>query len=776
MTRNFEIRRRSLATTAIGLALASAAGAPAFAQTADKAAEVEEVIVTATGTSIRGVEAVGSETVLIGRDAIVASGLPTPIEVLRTLPQVQGLGFDNVPHTAQNGNGNLQRGTSISLRGLQSNATLVLIDGHRIAPTGNVFSFTEANQLPVSVIERIDVVADGASAIYGSDAVAGVVNFIPRKTFEGVEVSARYRHTKYFDQPGGAILAGHSWDKLFGLGGGHIVVAGDYDQQSPMLRGETPYLRQDLRPFGGNDGRITNNTATSLAPGNLIVAGPRNTTLPSAGNFTYYGIPTSGPVNASTLRLNQPNLFDTSDFVDFMPRTRRYQAFLYVDQELSDDVTVYYEGYYNRRKSELRSAALSGLRTIPASSPFYITGVPGVAPGAPETVSFSFINSIGNSVAHIQDDSLANTVGLRYSLPKAWTAEVSFTNSFDRLCANCIDPLNNNINAAVLQAELNNGNINPFSGAPIAEAELRKFLPAGYDQSRSVLDDTQAHFDGPIFSLPGGEVRMAVGGEHQHITAHRTSRGIQATSDTIGAEASRKVNSFYGELFVPIIGGETALPFMKRLVIDLALRTDDYSDFGRTTNPKAGATWRSTTTCSSAGPGASRSAPEPDREQPGVLLARGDRHHRQRRRRPGAAGDQCRDRPVQRRGGFRLQRRPLAGEGAQLLVRAALPAGVPARSRRPGDLLQHQIYQPDHRPADRLGGLPGDAAEPALYSAYITPAVQPAGCINGQPATYNPAYQAALSRPTLTPIDQSNFCSSVAIIYRRGRPVHILTY
>ena len=395
--------------------------------------------------------------------------------------------------------------------------------------------------------------------------------------------------------------------------------------------------------------------------------------------------------------------------------------------------------------------------------------MPGVAPGAPETVSFSFINSIGNSVAHIQDDSLANTVGLRYSLPKAWTAEVSFTNSFDRLCANCIDPLNNNINAAVLQAELNNGNINPFSGAPIAEAELRKFLPAGYDQSRSVLDDTQAHFDGPIFSLPGGEVRMAVGGEHQHITAHRTSRGIQATSDTIGAEASRKVNSFYGELFVPIIGGETALPFMKRLVIDLALRTDDYSDFGRTTNPKAGATWDVNDDLQLRWAwGESFRAPNLIENNPAffsrVAIATI----------ANAAGDPAL--PVTNAATGQSNVVAVSGSNADLSPEKARNYSFGLRYR-PEYLrgLDVQATYYNIKYTNQIIGLQtasaGFLATPqnrALYSAYITPAVQPAGCINGQPATYNPAYQAALSRPTLTPIDQSNFCSSVAIIYTQN--------
>src|SRR4029077_19039522 len=131
----------------------------------------------------------------------------------------------------------------------------------------------------------------GASAVYGSDAVARGGNFIPRKNFESFEVSARYRSTKYFDEPGGAVLAGHRWSSLFGLGGGHVVAAVDYDQQSAMLRGESGYLRQDLRPFGGNDLRIANNVATSAPSGNIIVPGARNTTIPNAGTFTYYGVP-----------------------------------------------------------------------------------------------------------------------------------------------------------------------------------------------------------------------------------------------------------------------------------------------------------------------------------------------------------------------------------------------------------------------------------------------------------------------------------------------------
>jgi iron complex outermembrane receptor protein len=761
-------RRAILASSAMGIVLGIAGAA--HAQTAKPAdTTLEEVVVTAsTGTSIRGVEAVGAEVLKVDREAIVATGLPTPTEVLRTIPQVQGLGFDSSPRTAQNGGGNIQRGTSVSIRGLQSNATLILIDGHRIAPTGNVFSFTEPNQLPVSAIDRIDVVVDGASAIYGSDAVAGVVNFIPRKKFEGFEVSTRYRTNKFVDQPGAAVMAGTSWDAIPGFldGAGHVVGAFDYDQSSGMLRGESPYLRQDLRAFGGNDGRIASNVASSTAPGNIIVAGARNTTLPSAGNFTYYGLPLSGPVTAATLRLNDPNLFDTADFTDFMPRTRRYQAYLYLDQEITPDLTVYYWGYWNRRKSLLRSAPLSGVRTIPSTSPYYVRGIPGVANNAPLTVSFSFIGSIDQPVSKIQDDSYANTFGARYNMPKDWTGELSFTNSYDRLCANCIDPLGNNISAAVLQAELNNGNLNPFSTAPIPEAELAKFMLLGRDQSRSLLNDTLLRFDGPLFDLPAGKVRAAVGGEFQYATGHRTSRGIQATSDTVGAVAKRDVTSLYGELFIPLAGD---LPFVEKLLLDVALRTDKYSDFGRTTNPKVGATWEVGGGLKFNGTwGKAFRAPNLIENNPAffsrVAIAT----------LANAAGDPAL--PVTNAATGQSNVVAVSGSNADLTPEKAESWSV-GFDWRPDSIpgLQLGVTYYDINYSNQIIGLQtasatflANAANRALYAPYIVPAIQPAGCVNGNAATYNALYQQALSRPTLTPIDQSNFCSAVAIIYTQN--------
>jgi iron complex outermembrane receptor protein len=441
-----------------GSAHAQEAAAPMPADTSTaapappvSAEPVQEVVIT--GSQIRGVSAAGSKSVVLDRDALVATGYNNPIDVLKTVPLVQGLGYGDVPSTAQNGSANVQRGSTISLRGLSSSATLVLIDGRRIAPTGNVTTFTEANQLPVSFIERIDVVADGASAIYGSDAIAGVVNYITRKSYEGVEITPRFTHTHGYDQRGASIVAGHTIKDLGGFGKLSIVAAYDHDKRDAMLQGSTPFARQDLSRFGGLDNRIRTNLATSSAPGNIIVAGTGiNPAFPSAGSFTYYGIPPgyggTGLTGAQLLR-NQPNLLDAGDYNDLIPENERNQASLNLNLQIDPKTRLYYQGYYNRSENTaLGLAQPNATLTLPASSPYYIPGVPGIAAGAPQTVSFSFLKNVGRVIldrGHSLAEGYGNTVGFVRDFENKWRGEAIFSATGTKTCANCIPALNGNI-------------------------------------------------------------------------------------------------------------------------------------------------------------------------------------------------------------------------------------------------------------------------------------------------------------------------------------------
>lgn len=184
--------RRGCALGALMLALAPAALAQQTAAPAQEEDERDTVVVT--GSRIRGVEPVGSNVVGIDREEIVEAGAPTTGDLLREVPQIVGLGASETGSAAQNAAANVTRAMGVNLRGIGSNATLLLFNGRRMPPSGTQGQLTDASVIPSLAVARLEVVADGGSAIYGSDAITGVVNIIPRSGFNGQESSARYWH------------------------------------------------------------------------------------------------------------------------------------------------------------------------------------------------------------------------------------------------------------------------------------------------------------------------------------------------------------------------------------------------------------------------------------------------------------------------------------------------------------------------------------------------------------------------------------------------------
>lgn len=779
---------RLLTGSAIGLALIAMAGVPAMAQevvktparqqqpatTADRAPastasenpqEIEEIVVI--GTSIRGIAAVGASTVTVSREDLAATGRNSPVDVVRELPQLQGLGFDDAPRVGQNAGGNIQRGRSVNIRGLGSNATLLLIDGNRVAPSGNVFSFTEADQLPVAAIERIDVMTDGASAIYGSDAVAGVINYVTRKNFKGVEVTGRHSFTDGYEQSGGSIIGGHAWDS------GNIVVAFDHDVRGMMMQGESPYLRQDLRPLGGPDTRIRTNNATAGTPGNIVV--PRSTnnpTLPTAGRFDYYGIPvgSSGTgITAGQLLLNQPNLADQADYTSYLPKTVKNQVSMTARQEITPWLTANVLAFYNKRDSTLYSYPQSGVRTLPATSPYYVQGVPGVAPGARQTVVFSLYKDIGVGETSITDEQTQFSGNLRADLTNDWAAQFIANYSRNKNCANCIDELNNNVSVTALQRALDNGTYNPFSSAPASQDVLRTILPSAFDRNKSTLQEYTLRLDGPLFELPAGTVKAAVGASYLELTQWRSAIGVQASSDVPLADADRNIRAAYAEIYLPLVGEQAGVPLMQSLDFNVAVRTERYSDVGTTTNPKFGVNWGVADGVKLRGVwGRSFRAPNLIESNPEVFS----------RVRLETIANAARDSalPPGNTAAGTSNVVNVTGSNNNLTPEKATSYSVGfdyepewLRGLRASATYYNVKY------SNQIIGLQGFGAtflasptNRALFAPYITVAPQPSTCVNGNPATYNAAYLVALSRPSVAAIDQSNFCSAQAITDTRN--------
>lgn len=576
----------------------------------------QEIVVT--GTNISGVKPVGSEAITMDRETILATGQTNAADVVRTLPQVRNLGEFREGGT-QGGNNN-QQGNAINLRGLGQAATLVLVDGRRVTNTGASQTFTEANAIPLAALERIEVVADGASAVYGSDAVAGVVNFVIRKDYKGLETSIRASNSNGGFEVTPGITGGTNWE-IPGVGHGNILVSYEYSHRDPFRRGKNPYLRQDLRRFGGMDNRLNGTTATAGFDGNIVVANadpdgpfgplqpPQNTILPLAGANTYYGLPSGTNTNLTvgSLLLNRPNLLDSSYFNDYTGEMERHQVTAYATQNFGDSVELFFQGSYNNRSTisstaqgvisnvQVRRFLYDPVTNTPTTTPnpIYIAGLTADA----ITVQYNMIDSVGLNNWTGENESYNLTGGLRIKLPLSWKAEAYYTYGRDKACNYC--QLGTNINLTALQYQIDIGAINPLNNVtPLTAAQIASFTGDNIQRSGSGIDDMLVKLDGPLFALPAGKVRAAFGGERNKVYNYNINGAnrpfdnrFQLDTDENTSRGERTITSAFAELYVPLISADMKIPLIKALTLSGAFRYDKYSDVGKTTNPKLSGTW-----------------------------------------------------------------------------------------------------------------------------------------------------------------------------------------
>lgn len=254
---------------------------------------LEEIIVT--GTSIRGVTNPASPVISFDREDILNSGFANLADFVQTIPQNFNGGFTdvtgNVPGAA-GANGNFSAGTGIDLRGLGADSTLVLLNGRRLAPAG-VGRFTDVSTIPASAIERIEIVLDGASAIYGSDAVGGVVNIILREDFEGAETTVRYGTVT-----DGAHEAWHA-TQAFGSDWNSGGFFGNYEfsSQKPLQSTDRSYTEQSPFPYDLTSDLKQHNVFLSASQdvfrGGSVFATANYSTRDAFGNLTSVSFPSS---------------------------------------------------------------------------------------------------------------------------------------------------------------------------------------------------------------------------------------------------------------------------------------------------------------------------------------------------------------------------------------------------------------------------------------------------------------------------------------------------
>lgn len=556
---------------AAAAALFGAAGAaPAQAQDQAAAAPAESVdAVVVTGSRIRGVAPVGSSIVAVGRDALETSGAVTVTQFLQQVPQIFNLGVSETSRGQAGGASNITYGQSVNLRGISPYATLTILNGHRAVQQGTSGFAIDPSVIPTLALERAEIVADGASAIYGSDAVAGVVNLILRRNFEGAEVMGRYGTTGGYDERQVGGIIGHRWNS------GQITISAEHSYHSALSGKDRDFYRGDLRDSGGLDFR-----GTQCNPGNITVSG------------VSYAIPAGGvtAANRSALVAGTTNKCDNLKLGDLIPRQKHNTAAFTFDQTVNDWLSLTADGYVARRDFKFRPAPLTANLTVPSTNAFFVAP-PGLTPPT-ETVGYSFINDLPPNTSRGFNKTYNLNLGADIKLPYAWKLGLDYT--YGR--SDDLSISTQGINNAALTAALASSNpataFNPFGGANTAAALANLNNALFYAPGKNIFQDYEAKIDGPIFQLPGGEVRAAAGFEGQRIsTLGGLTNGTTVAPTATRVPAARTIRSVYGELLIPLFGEGNALPGLRRLDIDVAGRYDDYSDVGSTTNPKIGVNW-----------------------------------------------------------------------------------------------------------------------------------------------------------------------------------------
>lgn len=623
-TRSARLSRLLQGSALVGLAAAWAGSAAA--QTVAAATPVPTETVVVTGTSIRGAAPVGDNVMTVNRDIIEATGANSVQNLLTTVPAITGFG-----NPGQGGYGSFDGSgsnapTIHSLGASASNSTLILVDSHRIPLGGLAHSLADPSTIPAIALQRVEVLATGASSIYGSDAVAGVINFITRKNYEGAETDVEYGAGLEYNQFSASQILGTHWDH------GSVMLAYQYTSNSQLL-GSNRYFVNDNQTFRGlsNLGNFYGSPATIAATS-------------SAPIFAY-------PYTGAGIANSQVNsLYGQTRYSALLPSENRNAAFLSFSDDLTDWLTVNADLNWSSRIDNAITSRNPGAgvgnggtgvtATVfgPGSgkggqiNPFYVA-VPGSATGA-ETIRIDF-NQILGPGAHIKSGTsvVFATPGADIKLGGDWIASIetmlgatsSFSRTYGQVCASCVDlALNGTTNAggsltaSSLPVVL--GTTDIMTRVPLTTANalnvwgaLGSTAAGGINTSAAVMrqltdnnsisqtnqnmNDVNIKAGGTLLDDGAGPVKTSFGAEYRNYginqyTINNAAAGPSSTgSSNFSANFGRSVYAIYAEFLVPVISSNAGIPLVQSLNVDVSGRYDKYNDVGDTENPKVGVDW-----------------------------------------------------------------------------------------------------------------------------------------------------------------------------------------
>lgn len=622
----------------IAIAVSGAASGAAYAQDVPASGSTQGATnldrIQVTGSRIRQVDTETAQPVLlIDRAAIERQGFQSVADILQN---VSAAGAPPISRASPLSAGEAAGGTYISLRNLGAARTLVLVNGRRMPITTS--GLADISAIPAVAVERIEVLKDGASSIYGSDAIGGVVNIITRTNYEGASASAYYGQ---YGEGDGAITKG---DFVMGFAGdrGSVTIAAEWGKEDEVVASARPYSafpRSDIHPtdnwttvgqFGGFQPRwsqrasfpqftFTAPTATNpdpLGPRIIVREGgnPNNPADYILQNTNGGGCTTAGCTPGSTLHKS-----NTNEQTDLRTPIERRGLFVDTSYDLTDTIRLRTNFLYSYRDSNRTVAGYpmqaSSFNTPMAGDSYFnpvgtpinswwrrTWEVPRVSRSENTTYRFSTalegVIEAGDrffdwDVAYLgsKSNSLQSAFG-NLNVPRVRAAVgPSFMNAQGQIV--CGTPGNVIVGCVPWNPYLPFGVEGP--GGLTNNAALQTYLfQEEHTTGETKTDIVTANLAGSIFTLPAGELGFAIGAETRRETGRFSPDALAQTGDSTnlasGPTGGRyRVNELYAELEIPVLAD---LPFARELTVNVASRYSDYDTFGDTTNDKLGIKWR----------------------------------------------------------------------------------------------------------------------------------------------------------------------------------------
>jgi len=507
-------------------------------------------------------------------DDLAKAGVSTVADWARTLPQNQGSGAseDTTHGFLREALTNTAYGSGMNLYGIGSRATLILVNGRRLAPSGSAGTFTDISNIPITAIDHIDVISDGAAALYGANAVGGIVNFVLHGALSATVSDAVIGHLargslgeKEFSQ---------SLSKRWGRGGG--VLSLEYYSRDELLASERSQATSDLTQWGGSN---FNN-----------LAGNPGTILDSQGRL--WGIPMGqdGSSLTPTQLIAVPNRYDRDAGTWILPRQERLSLLASSTYQLSDDSSLFFDALLNRRWVKTQDAPLTSILSVPSSNPFYVNPVNGNQD--PLTVLYGFGKDFGPIKVDGRVDSGQFALGLNRELTRNWNIRGYVGYTFEHQ----YDLEHGLVNFGLLKDYLGRKDpataFNPFGdGSNTNPSTLDTVRADGWLDFESAFRYANVSATGLVPLLPAGPTTLTFGSDYR-VQTFRTSFSPSLSYanliPTPATDRDRTVSAVFLQSSTPILSPDLETRWPVRLDLSAGVRYEHFSDAGQGIMPTFG--------------------------------------------------------------------------------------------------------------------------------------------------------------------------------------------